>query len=263
MKVCLLSSGSGGNSTYIQTAQHQLLLDAGLSGKKICKLLASIHRRPEDLDYLLISHEHSDHAQGAGILARKYSNLTIMANPKTMDALNHKIGKVRPEQEKIFPKESIQTFGDLTIQSYSTSHDSVDAQYYKFSSKGKSFAMITDAGYVSHHIQKIMNNSTALAVESNYDVEMLLHGPYSWSLKHRILSDTGHLSNDEAATVLLNTIGNQTKYVFLAHRSHNNNTQELAHETIVNTLKSNGLPVGLDFQVYDTDVAMPTPFVTL
>lgn len=263
MKVCLLSSGSGGNSTYIQTAQHQVLLDAGLSGVKIEKLLKSIHRDPHKIDMLLVSHEHSDHTKGVGILARKYPQIKIYANRKTWAAMAPKIGPVDSDQKAIFPVGQTMNFGDLTIRSFGTSHDAAESQYYKFTNGGKSFAMITDAGYVSQKIQRLINNSEALAIESNYDVEMLMHGPYSWPLKHRILSDTGHLSNDEAATILLNTIGNRTRYVFLAHRSHNNNTMELAHRTIARVLKSNGLPVGLDLKLYDTDVEMPTPLVTL
>ena len=263
MKICLLSSGSGGNSTYIQTAQHQILLDAGLSGVKIEHLLRSIHRDPHQIDMLLVSHEHSDHSKGVGILARKYPNIKVFANQKTWRAMIPKIGPVDPDQRQIFPEGKTLTFGDLDIQSFGTSHDSADSQYYKFTCNGKSFAMITDAGYVSRHIQKIIMNCEAFAMESNYDVEMLRHGPYSWPLKRRILSDVGHLSNDQSADILLNVIGNKTKYVFLAHRSHNNNTVELAHNTVANVLRRNGLPVGRDFKIYDTDVESPTPLVTI
>ena len=263
MKICLLSSGSGGNSTYIQTPQHQVLLDAGLSGVKIKRLLESIHRTPQKIDLLLVSHEHSDHAKGVGILARKYPQIKVYANAKTWAAMAPRIGPVDSSQKKVFPEGKTMRFGDLVIRSFGTSHDSADSQYYKFTSEGKSFAMITDAGYVSQKIQKLINNCEALAIESNYDVEMLLHGPYSWPLKHRILSDVGHLSNDETATILLNVIGNRTRYVFLAHRSHNNNTMKLAHQTIAGVLKSNGLPVGRDLKLYDTDVEAPTPLITL
>ncbi|XIF19375.1 MAG: MBL fold metallo-hydrolase [Acetilactobacillus jinshanensis] len=263
MKICLLSSGSGGNSTYIQTAQHQVLLDAGLSGVKIERLLSSIHRDPHQIDMLLVSHEHSDHAKGVGILARKYPNIKVYANQKTWEAMAPKIGPVDSDQQRIFPEGKTLNFGDLDIQSFGTSHDSADSQYYKFTCNGKSFAMITDAGYVSRHIQKIIMNCEAFAMESNYDVEMLRHGPYSWPLKRRILSDVGHLSNDQSADILLNVIGNKTKYVFLAHRSHNNNTVELAHNTVANVLRRNGLPVGRDFKIYDTDVESPTPLVTI
>ncbi len=263
IKICLLSSGSGGNSTYIQTAQHQILLDAGLSGVKIERLLRSIHRDPNRIDMLLVSHEHSDHAKGVGILARKYPQIRVFANPKTWAAMKSRIGPVAPSQRCVFPEGQTMTFGDLAIQSFGTSHDSADAQYYKFTCHGKSFAMITDTGYVSRHIQKIINNCEAFALESNYDVEMLRHGPYSWPLQRRILSDVGHLSNDQSAEVLANVIGNRTRYVFLAHRSHNNNTVKLAHQTVANFLLHNGLPVGRDFKIFDTDVEAPTPLITI
>ena len=263
MRICLLSSGSGGNTTYLETPQHRLLLDAGLSGVKIERLLRSIHRDPRTIDMLLVSHEHSDHSKGVGILARKYPRINVYANQKTWAAMAPRIGPVDKSQRHVFPEGTTRLFGDLQIRSFGTSHDAAEPQYYMFIHHRKRFAMITDAGYVSYGIQQVINNCNAFAIESNYDNEMLRNGPYSWPLKHRILSDVGHLSNNECGEILANVIGNRTRYVFLAHRSHNNNTVELAHRSVTNILKSYGLPVGHNFKIYDTDVESPTPLITL
>ncbi|GLB46253.1 metallo-hydrolase [Philodulcilactobacillus myokoensis] len=263
LRCCVLSSGSGGNCEYIQTNQHQILLDAGLSGIKIERLLKAIHRDIHNIDTLLVSHEHTDHCKGVGVLARRYPNINVYANEKTWQAMNHKVGHIADEQKNIFPKNTTLSFGDVDIESFGVSHDAADAQFYKFNSNNKSFVVITDTGYVSDHVRGIIQGASAYLFECNHDPEMLIDGPYSWPLKQRILSDEGHLSNESSAHAILNSINYHTKYIFLAHRSHNNNMKTLAHLTVASMLTNHDWAVEHDFKLLDTDVEQPSSMITL
>ncbi|UQS87262.1 MBL fold metallo-hydrolase [Nicoliella spurrieriana] len=263
MRVAILSSGSSGNVAYIQTNQHQILLDAGLSGIKIRKLLKQIDRSVDDIDMLFISHEHSDHSRGMGVLARRCPKMQVFANQETWDALPSSIGKIPESQRNLFPVGTIQTFGELTVQSFGVSHDAASEQCYLFKCGQKRFVLITDTGYISETIQHHIQNSSAFALECNYDVEMLMNGPYPWPLKQRIICDTGHMSNEDEGEILAKVIGNATKAVFLTHRSHHNNTRLVAHQTIEEILTNRGFNVEHDFHLYDTDVCKPTKLINL
>lgn len=247
----ILASGSSGNSFYLETDQKKILVDAGLSGKKITSLLAEIDRKPEDLDAILVTHEHSDHIHGVGVLARKYG-LEVYANEATWQAMDSKLGKLDVGQKQIFERGKVLTFGDIDIESFGVSHDAADPQFYRFMKDDKSFVMLTDTGYVSDRMAGIVANADAYLIESNHDVEILRAGSYSWNLKQRILSDKGHLCNEDGADAMIRTLGNRTKKIYLGHLSKENNIKELAHMTMVNELQQADLGVGVDFHVYDT-----------
>lgn len=259
-KYSILASGSSGNSFYLETPKKRILVDAGLTGKKISSLLAEIDRKPEDLDAILITHEHSDHIKGVGVLARKY-NLDIYANEKTWQVIDERnmIGKIDVAQKHVFEREKMITFGDIDIESFGVSHDAADPQFYRFMKDNKSFVMLTDTGYVSDRMSGIIDNADAYLIESNHDIEILRSGSYPWSLKQRILSDMGHLSNEDGAGAMIRSIGNKTKKIFLGHLSKENNIKELAHMTMENQLAMADLAVGSDFTVHDTspDTAIP------
>ncbi len=208
LKVSVLASGSTGNATYIETPKQKLLIDAGLSGKKIEGLMNSIGRTLKDVDKLLVTHEHSDHIKGVGVLARRYG-LDVYANEKTWEQMAPKIGQVKTEQKHIFERETVQTFGDLDVQSFGVSHDATDPQFYEVHYAGKSFAIVTDTGYVSDRVKGIVENADGYLFECNHDTEMLRAGIYPWSLKQRILSDQGHLSNEDSANALMSVLGTQ------------------------------------------------------
>ena len=236
-KYSILASGSSGNSFYLETPKKKILVDAGLSGKKITGLLAEIDRKPEDLDAILITHEHSDHIHGVGVLARKYG-------------MDLEMGKTL-------------TFGDLDVESFGVSHDAAAPQFYRFMKDGKSFVMLTDTGYVSDRMAGIVENADGYLIESNHDVEILRAGSYAWRLKQRILSDLGHLSNEDGADAMIRTLGNKTKKIYLGHLSKENNIKELAHMTMVNQLARADLAVGHDFEVLDTSPDTATPLVDI
>ncbi|MGM0125350.1 metallo-beta-lactamase YycJ [Enterococcus sp. AZ194] len=251
-KVSILASGSTGNSLYIESDKKRILVDAGLSGKKITSLMAEVGRSPEDLDAILVTHEHKDHIHGVGVLARKYK-LDVYANEKTWDAMDSMIGKVDVAQKHIFEMGKVLTLGDLDIESFGVSHDAAAPQFYRFYKENRSFVVLTDTGYCSDHIRGVIQDADAYLMESNHDLEMLRMGGYPWSLKQRILGDHGHLSNEDGALVMTDIIGDRTKRIYLGHLSKENNMKELAHMTMENTLRERDFGVDEDFRVYDTD----------
>jgi phosphoribosyl 1,2-cyclic phosphodiesterase len=250
-KVAILASGSSGNATLIETPKKKILVDAGLTGKKMEELLGEVGRRGEDLDAILVTHEHSDHIHGVGVLARRY-NLDVYANEGTWNAMDKKLGKIPVEQKHIFEMGKTLTFGDIDVESFGVSHDAAEPQFYSFQKDGKSFVILTDTGYVSERMRGVIKNADCYLMESNHDVEMLRSGAYPWSLKQRILSDKGHLSNDDGALVMTDILGDNTKKIFLGHLSRENNIKELAHMTMEETLMQHDLGVNEQFRVFDT-----------
>jgi len=250
-KISMLASGSSGNVTYIETPEHKVLVDAGLSGKKIEELMNSIGRSLKDVDKLFVTHEHIDHIKSVGILARKYG-MDVYANEKTWEAMAGKIGKIDSMQKNIFEAGKTKLFGDLDVESFAVSHDAADPQFYLMHHDNKTFAILTDTGYVTDRVTGMINNADAILMEANHDVEMLRYGSYAWNLKQRILGDEGHLSNEDGALTLANIIGDKTKQVYLGHLSQENNQIPLAHLTVEQILQENDLNVNHDFNLFDT-----------
>lgn len=252
MRFSVLASGSTGNAFYVETDRQRLLVDAGLSGRQLEELFAEIGRHPKQLDALLVTHEHSDHIKGLGVLARKY-RLPVYANEKTWRAMEQTVGDIPPEQKFVFPLGAVRTFGDVDVESFGVSHDAAEPMFYVFHYEGKKLALLTDTGYVSERIKKTIENADVFVFESNHDVGMLRMGRYPWSVKRRILSDVGHISNEEAGLALADVIGDRTKQIYLAHLSQDNNMKELARMTVTQVLEQKGLAVGAHFRLYDTD----------
>ena len=222
--------------------------------------MSEIGRDIHDVDTLLITHEHSDHIKGMGVLARKYG-MDVYANEQTWEEIERKnmVGKIDPLQKHIFEMGKMLTFGDIDIESFGVSHDAAAPQFYKFMKDGKSFVMLTDTGYVSDRMRGTIENADAYLMESNHDVEILRMGNYPWRLKQRILSDHGHLSNEDGASTALSVIGRQTSKIFLGHRSQENNLKELAHLTMENTLMQHDVDIKNDIQVLDTSHVEASP----
>ncbi|WP_458411528.1 MBL fold metallo-hydrolase [Schinkia sp. CFF1] len=253
----VLASGSTGNAFYIGTDKAKLLVDAGFSGKQMEQLMDTVNLNPKELDGLLVTHEHSDHVKGLGILARRYK-LPIYANKKTWEAMEGLIGAIPTEQKFIFDAGTIKTFADIDVESFGVSHDAAEPMFYCFHSAGKKVTIVTDLGYVSDRIKGTIRNSDVFIFEANHDVEMLRMGPYPWNVKRRILSDVGHVCNEDAGLALADCIGDKTKRIYLAHLSKDNNIKDLARMTVSQTLTEKGFAVGEDFKIYDTDPKVPT-----
>ena len=262
LKVSVLASGSTGNVTYIETPQHKVLVDAGLSGKKIAGLMDSVGLDINQVDSLFVTHEHTDHIKSVGVLARKYG-LNVYANQGTWDAMSKKIGKVPNEQKYLFDANTTKSLGDLDVESFLVSHDAAEPQFYEFHHNHKSFVILTDTGYVSDRVAGTIKDADGYLFEVNHDIEMLRMGEYPWALKQRILGDHGHLSNEDGANALMDVIGNRTKKIYLGHLSLHNNVKELAHLTVSSIMQNHDFGVGHDFKIMDTDHDKADPLTVI
>jgi phosphoribosyl 1,2-cyclic phosphodiesterase len=257
IRFSVLASGSTGNAFYVETDRNSLLVDAGLSGKQMEQLFKQIDRDIKQLSGILVTHEHSDHIKGLGVIARKYK-LPIYANEKTWKAMEGIIGDIPTEQKFVFQMGKVKTFGDIDVESFGVSHDAAEPMFYVFYHEGKKLVLITDTGYVSDRMKGVIKNADVFVFESNHDVEMLRMGHYPWNIKRRILSDVGHVSNEDAALALADVIGEKTKRIYLAHLSQDNNMKDLARMSVTQVLESKGIIVGEQFDLYDTDPKIPT-----
>ncbi|TYR80281.1 MBL fold metallo-hydrolase [Priestia megaterium] len=256
----VLASGSTGNAIFVSDGNQSLLVDAGLSGKQMESLFHQVDRSIQDISGILVTHEHSDHIKGLGVLARKYK-LPIYANAKTWKAMEGLIGQVSTDQQFHFEIGQTKSFGQLEVESFGVSHDAAEPMFFVFHQGNKKVTLITDTGYVSDRMKGTIHNSDAFVFESNHDVEMLRMGRYPWSVKRRILSDVGHVSNEDAGLAMADVIGDQTKRIYLAHLSQDNNMKEIARMSVAQTLQQKGIDVDHQVQLYDTDPKRPTEIV--
>jgi len=240
LKFCSLFSGSSGNCQYIKTENTTILVDAGLSGKKIQQEIVNIGEDPKKVDAIFITHEHIDHIQGAGIMSRRL-NVPIYANRKTWEAMNTYIGDIKSENIKIL--DECAEVGDLSIMPFDISHDAAHPVGYNIFYKNKKISLVTDTGCTNDLIINSIMDSDLLLVESNHDEDMVLIGPYPWTLKRRVLGEFGHMSNDTAGNLISRVVRRGTEIVLLGHLSKENNFPQLAYKTVENILKENFIDV--------------------
>jgi phosphoribosyl 1,2-cyclic phosphodiesterase len=216
MWFCSLYSGSSGNSIYVGSKEANILIDAGLSGKKIVSSLGEIGISPQNINALLVTHEHIDHVRGVGVMSRMF-NIPVFANNNTWEQMKPLIGNIKEENIRIIDGTKPFTIGDIEIKPYSIPHDAADPFGYCFYSHNRKISIATDIGHISDNVFENIKGSDLLLLESNHDVEMLKFGPYPYPLKRRILSDVGHLSNDDAGKSILRLIGDKFMTVILGH----------------------------------------------
>ena len=257
MQFSVLASGSSGNALFLENGEQSFLVDAGLSCKQMVKLIEQIDRDPKKINGIFVTHEHSDHIKGIGVMARKYK-LPIYANEKTWRAMDGSIGDVPIDQKFTFDMETVKTFGSLEVESFGVSHDAAEPMFYIFRAGGKKLVIMTDTGYVSDRMKKLIADADVYIFESNHDVQMLQMSRYPWSVKQRILSDFGHVSNEDAAFAMSEVIGNNTSQIYLAHLSRDNNMKDLARMSVQQTLEMQGIQIGTKVELYDTDPSIPT-----
>ncbi len=233
MRFVSIASGSSGNSIYVGTDTTHILVDAGISGKRIEQGLNEIGVKGSELGGVVITHEHSDHIKGLGILARKYE-VPIYATRETLEEIqgNKTLGEYPKELLKPVLPDVEFSVGDMRIKPFSIDHDGANPVAYRIQSGKKSVAVATDMGHFDQYIIDHLQNLDGLLLESNHDVRMLETGPYPYYLKRRILSDYGHLSNDNAGRLLNHILHDNLKHIFLGHLSKENNYEELAFETV-------------------------------
>ncbi|WP_089761218.1 MBL fold metallo-hydrolase [Halarsenatibacter silvermanii] len=246
LQMAVLASGSSGNSIYVAGEGTEILIDAGLSGREIKKRLERIERNPEDLDALLLTHEHSDHINGAGVLSRRYE-LPIFASPGTLSACSEKLGEVSLGG-KISAGGSYR-MGDLQVDCFSLPHDASEPIGFTIECGGDKFGLATDIGQVTEEIRTKLAGLDLLVLEANHDEDLLRTGSYPDFLKRRIRGQRGHLSNMEAARLLpqlLSFDGDRKPVIVLSHLSEENNRPELAYISVKNSLREAGWEVGED-----------------
>lgn len=229
MKVIVLSSGSKGNTTYVETEKTKLLIDIGNTCKYVKEKLEDIGVNIEDIDGVLITHLHVDHIKGLKTFCKKYNAKIYLTEI------------MKNELDYVFNYSLIDDkfdINDVHVDAIRTSHDVSDSRGYILNNKDKSIVYITDTGYINQKYFNLLKNRDLYIMESNHDIEMLNNGKYPIKLRQRILSSKGHLSNYDSSRYLCDFVGDKTKYIFLAHLSSENNTSELACETLVNRLNS-------------------------
>lgn len=240
LRFTVLASGSTGNALIVQGSQKTVLVDAGLSMKKLEELMQGQGMSGHDVDALLVTHEHSDHIKGLGAFARKYE-LPIFANEATWSAMERHVGTIASQQRICLETGETVDFGPMRVQSYPISHDAAEPVGYCFQEDGEKLSLATDLGYVSDKVKNQIIDSDVLILESNHDTEMLRMGRYPWNIKRRILSDIGHLSNEAAGEALIELMTDRTKRVYLAHLSLDHNQMDLAMLTVNSILENHGI----------------------
>ncbi len=249
MFFCSLASGSSGNCQFVASEKTKLLVDAGMSGRYIKNSLSSIDVDINQINGILLTHEHADHISGLGVLMRRHK-IPLYVTEKTWEALKHKVGEVDYNLLHLYDKIDTIEIGDITVQSARISHDAVDPLCYALIHGNRKVAIATDLGMISDEVVDKFKDSDLLMIESNHDIEMLKVGPYPMYLKRRILSEYGHLSNEDAGYITREILGyGSVKHVLLAHLSKENNFPELAFETVKGILEEAGIVDGRDISL--------------
>ena len=233
MRLCSIASGSSGNCIYVGSDNTHLLVDTGISKKRIEEGLHSLDIKGEELDGILITHEHSDHIQGLGVFSRKYE-IPVYATPGTIDGIRSYSGLGRMPEGLLHPIHTDEPFilGDITVDPFRISHDANEPSGYRFENDGKAVAVATEQGKSDEYTVEHLENLDAVLLEANHDIHMLEVGAYPYYLKQRILGDKGHLSNELSGQLLCDILHDNLKHIILGHLSKENNYARLAYETV-------------------------------
>ena len=232
MRLCSIASGSSGNCIYVGSDNTHLLVDVGISGKRVEQGLNSLELTGKDIDGILITHEHSDHIKGLGVIARKHQ-IPIYATGGTVDALSRmNLGKMPEGLYHEIQVDKGFKLGDIDVHPFAISHDANEPSGYRFEQDGKKIAVATDLGKYDEYTVENLKDLNAVLLESNHDIHMLEVGPYPYYLKQRVLGDRGHLSNELSGRLLCDILHNNLQSVLLGHLSKENNYEELAYETV-------------------------------
>lgn len=232
----MLGSGSRGNCTFVQGGRTRILIDAGFSRREIARRLHEAGERIEDIDALLVTHEHSDHVGGAGVVARRHG-IPVFCCEETLREAGLQ-GRI-PEWSPVQPGRPFE-IGDLRVEPFTVPHDASVTLGFRVTAEGISIGYCTDLGHVTELVRERLAGSHVLVVESNHDLDMLRDGEYPWSLKQRVGGRHGHLSNDASASLLTDVVGGESFVVALAHLSEKNNVPELAAVAARGALERSG-----------------------
>ena len=253
LNFCSLYSGSSGNSLFVETPNTKILIDAGVSCKKIETALNDININPSSLDGILVTHEHIDHVQALGTLSKKY-DLPVFVNQETLDAMPKQRDKISDKNIKLFKVNDNFEIGDLKIHSFSIPHDAANPCGFSLYKDDKKISIATDIGHMTNSILKNLEESLFVLLEANYDPEILRCTSYPFSLKSRIAGPTGHLSNEIAGKTISYLLQSGLKNAMLGHLSKESNFPELAYQTVVDELISNNNENKLSLSVASRDI---------
>ncbi len=243
-----LSSGSRGNAMLVSSKKTNILIDCGLSGKKLGQALGLLDMSVQDLDAILVTHEHSDHICGVGVAARM-ADAAVYANGPTWEAMEQSIGAIKENHMLVFDTGRPFEVGDIGVCSFATPHDAASSVGYTFEVGNKKVAIATDMGHVTETARAALLGCDAVMLESNHDLRMLKNGAYPPHLKQRILSGVGHLSNPDCAKFAVELVQNGTTALTLAHLSEDNNLPELAYKETFLALQNTGINPETDVQL--------------
>lgn len=232
---CSLYSGSSGNSLFVESENTKLLVDAGVSSKKIEEALANLEIDPTTIDGILITHEHSDHVQGLGTFAKKF-NLPVFVNEKTLDAMPKQKEKISEKNIKLFNINEKFEIGDLKVKPFSIPHDAANPCGFNIFKDDKKISIATDIGHMTNGVLKNLEDSIFIMLESNYDPEVLKYSKYPYQLKTRIAGPDGHLSNELAGKTISYLLNSGLKQAVLGHLSKQSNFPELAYKTVIDEI---------------------------
>ncbi len=240
-----LFSGSSGNAAYIGCGNSHFLIDSGVSGSRIAEQLKEIGVPGEQLCGILVTHEHSDHSSGVGVLSRRF-DLPVYATEGTWAGMHKKVGRIDAKNRRIFEPGQDFFLGDMNVMPFSIPHDANDPVGFSFQAGKAKVSIATDIGCIKESWMKWVEGSDIVLLEANHDEQMLQAGSYTYELKRRILSRKGHLSNENAGKALAELVRRGVKSALLGHLSQENNFPELAYETVALVLKQQGIVPGID-----------------
>ena len=233
MRMTSIASGSSGNCIYVGSDNTHILIDTGIPYKRIEAGLHDIGLKGQDINGILVTHEHSDHVCGLGVIARKLG-VPMFASEKTVEFLKNSktLGKVDPSLYQVIRADEDFMLGDLVIKPFANTHDAVQPLGYRVENGQRSVAVCTDLGNYSQYTVNHLQGLDAILLESNHDIRMLQVGPYPYALKQRVMGDYGHLSNEACGRLLCEILHDKMQHIMLGHLSKENNLPELAYESV-------------------------------
>lgn len=258
IRVSVLASGSRGNATFVATPKVRLLIDCGLSRRSLRERLQAIGEDPDQLDAVLVTHEHTDHVAGLQALIKKQSIEAYMScgtiDRSQADSFEMNGSAIVPVvQGRSYP------IGDVVVEVFAVPHDAEEPVAYSIHHKGMKVTQLTDLGWIPDHVSDSLKGSDVLILEANHDLDMLRMGPYPWNLKERLMGRRGHLSNDAVARFLGGAYDGKARHIVLAHLSSSNNHPELARQVARDVLGNRGCDTRVSLAAQD----MPGPILEI
>ncbi len=261
-KFCPLISGSSGNSVFIGTDNTRILIDAGVSGKKIENSLKDISENCSDIDAIFVTHEHIDHIKAVGIISRRF-DIPVYATEDTWKYMFKTIGDIKRKNIKLVYSGEKMCLNDIIIKPFDIPHDAAQPVGYNVFADNIKMSVATDIGHVNDTIKEALSDSNVLLIEANHDIDMLKRGPYPYDTKQRILGMYGHMANECTGELIKEVFSGSMKHIFLGHMSAENNTPDLAYSTVLNILTKSGINVGKDVNMFIAKRDEPSNTVVL